>query len=124
MSPRRLLVAYALVVLVAMTWVTTYATYAQGNVAIGFREVAAMPWGLATLFDAYFGFLAFYLYVLWREESAVAKAVWFVLLMALGNFAIVFYGLGCLWAARDGDDMGRVFFTRKGSGERGISRHN
>jgi hypothetical protein len=115
-SPRRLLVAYALVVLVAMTWVTTYATLTQGNVLIGFREVAAMPWGLATLFDAYFGFLAFYLYVLWREESLISKTVWFVLLMLLGNFAIVFYGLGCLLVAKDDEDMGKVFFTRKGTG--------
>lgn len=113
MNPRRLLVAYALVVLVAMTWVTTFATYAQGDVMLGFREVAAMPWGLATLFDAYFAFVSFFLYILWRERSTVAKVIWFVLLMGLGNFAIVFYGLGCLWAAKDEDDMGAVFFTRK-----------
>jgi len=46
-----------------------------------------------TLYDAYFAFLTFYLWVAYREKSFAARAVWFVLIMLLGNFAIASYML-------------------------------
>ena len=129
MTPRRLVGLYAILVLVAMTWVSWYATttptitslpaYAhlagkEGvNVLIGFDTVCSEPWGLATMFDAYFGFLAFFLYTLWRERTAAARLGWFVALMLLGNFAIAAYLLLALRAAPGETDLGKVFFTRK-----------
>ena len=129
MTPRRLIGLYAILVLVAMTWVSWYATttptitslpaYAhlagkEGvNVLIGFDTVCSEPWGLATMFDAYFGFLAFFLYVAWRERSVGARVGWFVALMLLGNFAIAAYFLLALRAAPGEMDLGKVFFTRK-----------
>ncbi len=129
MLTRRLIALYAVVVLAAMTWVSWYATTTptitslpefahlagkEGvNVLIGFKTVCSEPWGLATMFDAYFGFLAFFLYVLWREATLAARLGWFVGLMLLGNFAIAAYLLLALRASPGETDLGKVFFTRK-----------
>ena len=51
------------------------------------------PWSVATLFDAYFGFLTFYVWVAYKERSAAARLLWFVLIMALGNMAMSAYML-------------------------------
>ena len=122
---RRLLTAYFVFVLIAMTWVSWYACtvpsitslpeYAgkELNVIGGYVTVCKEPWGLATMFDAYFGFLAFWLYVAWRERSNVARLSWFIALMLLGNFAIAGYALLCLFNARGETDLGKIFFTRK-----------
>ncbi|HEY0703925.1 MAG TPA: DUF1475 family protein [Candidatus Acidoferrales bacterium] len=54
---------------------------------------ARSPWAVATLFDAYFGFLTFYVWVFYKERSVLARALWFVLIMALGNIAMAGYVL-------------------------------
>jgi hypothetical protein len=54
---------------------------------------AANPWAIATLYDAYFGFLTFYLWVVYKERSLGARIVWFLLIMSLGNIAMSFYVL-------------------------------
>ena len=129
MKTRNTLIAYFVLVLVAMTWVSWYASTAptitslaqyaavagkEGiNVLDGFVTVCSEPWGLATMFDAYFGFLAFWLYVAWRERTVAARAGWLVALLLLGNFAIAAYALLCLRASPGVTDLGKVFFTRK-----------
>lgn len=65
------------------------------------------------MFDAYFGFIAFWLFIAWRERSNIARLGWFVALMLLGNFAIAGYALICLLNARAETDLGKIFFTRK-----------
>ena len=129
MPLRRLLIAYFVLVLAAMTWVSWHASTAptitslpryaalagkEGiNVLHGFVTVCSEPWGLATMFDAYFGFLAFWLYVAWRERTVAARLGWLVALLLLGNFAIAAYALRCLFAAPGETDLGKVFFMRK-----------
>ena len=130
MNPRRAIALYFVLVLAAMTWVSWYASTAptitslpqfadlvknkEGiNVIKGFVTVCSEPWGLATMFDAYFGFLAFWLYVAWRERTVAARAGWLVALLLLGNFAIAAYALLCLRASPGVTDLGQVFFTRK-----------
>jgi len=129
MNARRWIGLYAIAVLAAMTWVSWYATttptitslphYAhlagkEGvNVIIGFETVCSEPWGLATMFDAYFGFLAFWLYVAWRERSVLARVGWLVALLLLGNFAIAGYALACLWQTPATADLTQTFFTRR-----------
>ncbi len=129
MLSRTLVIVYCWIVLIAMTWVSWYATttptitslpeYAalagkEGiNVIDGFVTVCSEPWGLATMFDAYFGFLAFFLYVAWREYTLTARVGWFIALMLLGNFAIVTYLLLALRSAPGEKDLAKVFFTAK-----------
>jgi hypothetical protein len=129
MKTRNALIAYFILVLAAMTWVSWYACTAPTitslpqyaaitgkaglNVVDGYVTVCSEPWGLATMFDAYFGFLAFWLYVAWRERSGLSRVLWLVALMALGNFAIAAYALACLFKASADASLETIFFTRK-----------
>ena len=81
-----------LVVLVSMIAVTTWAG-SERNLFEAGGELLRNPWGVATLADAYFGFLTFYVWVAYKERTALARVVWFILIMALGNIAMSVYVL-------------------------------
>lgn len=51
------------------------------------------PWFVATLADAYFGFLWFWAWIACKETSNVARAAWLVGVLALGNIAMAAYML-------------------------------
>ena len=61
------------------------------------QSVLTHPWFIATLFDCYFGFLTFYLWVAYRELSWLARALWLIAILALGNIAMSAYMLLSLW---------------------------
>ena len=54
---------------------------------------AANPWAVATLYDVYFGFVTFYVWVLYKETRLWTRVFWFVLIMGLGNIATSMYVL-------------------------------
>ncbi|MBI5085685.1 MAG: DUF1475 family protein [Acidobacteria bacterium] len=54
---------------------------------------AANPWAIATLWDAYFGFVTFFVWVAYKERRMWARVVWFVVIMGLGNIAMSLYVL-------------------------------
>jgi Protein of unknown function (DUF1475) len=54
-------------------------------------------WTIATLLDAYYGFVTFYVWVWFKEKHFAARAIWFVLIMALGNMAMSAYVLIALF---------------------------
>jgi hypothetical protein len=54
---------------------------------------AANPWAVATLYDAYFGFLTFWVWVAYKEKTLAARVLWFVLIAALGNITMSLYVL-------------------------------
>jgi hypothetical protein len=60
-------------------------------------ELLSDPWFHATLADAYFGFITFYVWVFYKERTWVGRIVWFVLIMTLGNIAMSIYMLLQLW---------------------------
>lgn len=72
----------------------------RASLAISIWDVwdsyAANPWAVATLYDAYSGFIIFYVWVAWRERSWGARLLWFVLIMGLGNIATSLYLLAQL----------------------------
>jgi hypothetical protein len=51
------------------------------------------PWSLATLADAYAGFLTFFVWVAYKETRLAMKALWFLLILAFGNIAMSVYVL-------------------------------
>jgi hypothetical protein len=79
-------------ILAAMIGVTTWAGSRRNFFEAG-GEIVRNPWGVATLFDAYFGFLTFYVWVAYKERTILARIVWFVLIMTLGNIAMAAYVL-------------------------------
>jgi hypothetical protein len=92
MSGRGALVLWFVAVLVAMAVVTVWASL-ESDVLTGGLRVWADPWGRATIFDAYFAFVAVWLWIAWRERSTWVRIGWLAAICLLGNFAISAYFL-------------------------------
>lgn len=88
---RNLQVWFSLAFLVLLA-ATVYASL-EKNVLQAYVDLGTDRWGLATLFDAYFAFFVFFLWVAYKERTALKRALWFVGVMSLGNFAISGYAL-------------------------------
>lgn len=74
---------------------------------------SANPWAIATLWDAYCGFVIFYVWVAWREQSWVARGLWFVLVMGLGNMATSGYLLWRVWQLQPGEGVRSLLLGEK-----------
>ncbi len=93
---RYLLMALFTIVLLSMLAITTYATLDRSILDVG-SQLTSDPWFLATLADAYFGFLTFYVWVAYMENGLPKRLLWFVLIMLLGNIAMASYMLWHLY---------------------------
>jgi len=93
MPARATLTLLFALILVAMLAVTGWASLMQP--VWEWRGLAAGPdhaWTIATLCDAYCGFLTFYAWVFYKERTP-GRIGWFVLIMAFGNMAMAGYVL-------------------------------
>jgi hypothetical protein len=81
------------VVLGSMLAITSWAGMHQSLSAFAHSATFRDPWVIATLFDAYWAFVAVFVWVAWKERSMAARVLWFVSLIALGNLAIAGYFL-------------------------------
>jgi len=106
-AARRFLILLFLAVIAAMLYVTTIASLDR-NVLQGGVGLWPDPWFIATLADAYFGFLTFYVWVAYKETRWGARVGWFVAIMLLGNFAMAAYVLIQLFRMKPGDPWSRL----------------
>ena len=108
---RSLRVAAAFVLL-AMLVVTTWAS---SEIALWKtpREVAMHPWFIATLFDTYFAFLTFYVWLAYKETSNFARVLWLVGILLLGNIAMAIYLLRELFRLPPSATMEDLLLRRK-----------
>ncbi|HEY4128654.1 MAG TPA: DUF1475 family protein [Gammaproteobacteria bacterium] len=79
-------------ILVVMVWINVRAMLAM-NLLASLPLFSANPWAVATLYDAYCGFLTFWVWVAYKERAAWVKGLWFLLVMGLGNMAMAAYVL-------------------------------
>jgi len=73
---------------------------------------AANPWAVATLWDAYCGFLTFYIWVLYKERKLGSRILWFVLIAGLGNIATSLYVLIELQRLSSGEPGENILWSR------------
>jgi hypothetical protein len=104
--------ALFVVVFASMVWVTSWASLHQALGEFIRGPVIRDPWVIATLFDAYWAFIAFFVWVAWKEQSLAARVLWFLSLVALGNLAIAAYMLRELFRVPAGGSLDPVFRTR------------
>jgi len=57
------------------------------------RSLMEDVWFQVTLLDAYLGFLTAYVWIAWKERTALRRSLWFVLVMSFGNMAVSLYVL-------------------------------
>lgn len=108
----RLLRVLFVLILAVMLWGTVRASLAQALFDIP-SEVYGNPWFQVTLFDAYFAFLTFYVWLAWKEQSTGARVLWFLAVMLWGNFAMATYMLVQLFRAPADGPLERIFTTRE-----------
>jgi hypothetical protein len=69
-------------------------------------------WTAATMLDAYYGFVTFYMWVLYKEARTFPRIAWLVAILLLGNMAMSAYVLRQLWRLRPGESIGDLLAGR------------
>lgn len=69
-------------------------------------------WAIATLIDAYYAFLTFYVWVFYKETRWLPRIGWFVGIMLLGNMAMAAYVLIQLARLKPEEPTANVLITR------------
>jgi hypothetical protein len=107
--------ALFLLVFASMLGVTTWASLAHPLGDFVRSPTFRDPWVIATLLDAYWAFIAFFVWVAWKEQTLAARLLWFFSLIALGNLAIALYMLAQLFrvSASAPDALTTVFTERQ-----------
>ena len=77
------------------------------------RVVQGDPWFQATLWDAYFGFLTFYLWVLYKKPGLFCRILWFVVIMSLGNIGMAIFMLLLLFRLPPNANMWQVLLNER-----------
>lgn len=97
--PKKALVVFCLVVLASICAATVHASL-EKNVFAAFRDLGSDRWGLATLFDAYFGFATVWILTAAQRPGWGQKLAWLAAFLCFGNFAMSAW---LLWNLRDWD---------------------
>ena len=84
----------------------------QMSIPEAWPSYAANPWAVATLYDAYSGFLIYWMWVAYRERSTATRVVWFILIMVLGNIATSAYLFWQLKQLRTGEPIENALIKR------------
>ena len=103
--------AFFVVVLVSMLAVTSWAASQCPLFGVP-REVATHPWFIATLFDAYWGFLTFYVWIFFQQTAALSRIAWLIAVLLLGNIAMAIYCLAALFRVPLSASFADVVTTR------------
>lgn len=103
MNAKRSLQLWFALVFAVLLGATIWASL-EKNVLQAYVDLGSDRWGLATLFDAYFAFVAFGLWVAYKEGTVLKGVLWMLTLFALGNFAISGYAFWQLakWDPKSG----------------------
>ena len=100
-------------VIASMIAVTSWAGSQQSLSAFARSETFRDPWVIATLFDAYWAFMSFYVWMAWKEQSLGARLLWFVAVILLGNMAMAAYMLVQLYSIPETGSLNAVFTQRQ-----------
>ncbi|MBL7959804.1 DUF1475 family protein [bacterium] len=71
------------------------------------------PWFSATLWDFYANVLLIFVWVVYKEQSAVRSAIWLVLLVCLGSIATAAYVLLQLFRLKPQEGLEGLFVRKE-----------
>lgn len=89
-------------------------TSMQSNLFKEWDALGAIPWMRATLWDFYANVLVIYVWVCYKEKSYLLKAVWLILLVALGSIASCLFVLIQLFRLKPGEGLKEFFSKQNG----------
>ena len=96
-----------LIMLVYTTWTSFQQPVMQWQ---GMTVGPDRYWTIATMLDAYFGFITFYVWVCFKEARWLPRIGWFVAIMLLGNMAMSAYVLLQLLRLRPDQHVSSILF--------------
>ena len=99
----------ALTLLVYTAWASTRQPMLQWT---GLTRSDDRYWTIATMLDAYCGFLTFYVWVFYKEQRWLRRGLWFVAIMLLGNMAMSSYVLWQLLRLRPEQEASAILTAR------------
>src|ERR1700679_2413088 len=70
---------------------------------------AGNRWAVATLYDAYFGFITFWIWVAYKENTLWSRLLWLVLILGLGNIAMLLFVLIQLFRLNPDQSLDALF---------------
>lgn len=105
--------ALFIVIILSMLGVTTWASLSESLGAFVRGPVMRNPWVVATLFDAYWAFITFYVWVAWKEQRLAARVLWFISIILLGNIAMSAYMLALLFSVPTTATLTELFTRRE-----------
>jgi isoprenylcysteine carboxyl methyltransferase (ICMT) family protein YpbQ len=115
MTARNALRALFASVFLTMLVYTTFASTRQSMFAWGGLTTGPdRYWTIATMLDAYFGFLTFYVWVFYKELRWLPRIGWFIAIMLFGNMAMSAYMLLQLGRLRAGEPAAAILTARHG----------
>ena len=100
----KFLFGFILVFMVTMTIRATLHT----SLADAWPAYRADPWAMATFYDAYAGFITFFVWVAYKENSLSKSILWLVLILGLGNIAMSLYVLIQLFRLKPDEPASRM----------------
>jgi len=76
-------------------WMTilTIRTSLEVSLWSAWDSFGANPWAVATLVDAYFAFITFWVWVAYKEETFWSRVLWLALILCWGSIAMSLYVL-------------------------------
>ncbi len=101
-----------IVILCSMLYVTTWASLQCPLFGVP-KGVATHPWFLATLADAYWGFVTFWVWIAYKQTSWSARLAWLVAVIGLGNIAMSLYWLSELFTEPKDAPLSQLLTARR-----------
>jgi len=87
-----------------MIYATTQASL-QINLFTHIPILIQDPWAVMTLYDAYFAFFFFYLWVHYKEENWIMRIFMFIMIACLGTIAMSLYMLIRIFQLKEGEGI-------------------
>ena len=94
-----------------MIYATTQASL-QLNLFSHLPTLIQDPWAVMTLYDAYFAFFFFYLWVHYKETNWFMRIFMFIMIVCLGTIAMSLYMLIRIFQLKDGEGIEALLLRR------------
>ncbi len=91
-------------ILIFMIYATTKASL-EVNLFTHLPTLIQDPWAVMTLYDAYFAFLFFYLWVHYKEDSILFRIFMFIMIVCLGTMAMSLYMLVQIFKLKENEGI-------------------
>jgi hypothetical protein len=95
---KKLLIGVLVVMAISLIWISVMSSLEQ-NVMIGFDEIFATSWGIATIMDLYIGLILLTFIAVISEPNKMLKFIWVPIILFLGNFGALVFIIRILYVA-------------------------